>query len=304
MGIMEMGTELQEVEGEVSRLDDVMKYPENHPVSSKEQDGSSAEKADSEAEKEAAATEVFSADIQKLDGFVEMQGISFGYSKMEPPLIENFNLSLRPGSRVALVGGSGSGKSTVAKILAGIYRPWSGQILFDGHTREYWPRTTISNSMSMVDQEISMFEGTVRDNITLWDETVSESELICAAKDACIHDDITCRVGGYDQPIEENGKNFSGGQRQRLEIARALVQNPSIIIMDEATSALDPITEKKVDENIRRRGCTCVIVAHRLSTIRDCDEIIVLNNGKIAERGTHEELYKRGGIYTKLIKAV
>lgn len=284
-GLTQMGMRLKEVQGDINRLEDIFKY---------KLDENTIREVDTEKEEDA---------YQKLEGFLEVKDLSFGYNPWDPPLIEHFNLKLRPGSRVALVGGSGSGKSTIAKLISGIYQPWLGEILFDGKKREDLPRSVIVNSLAVVDQDITLFDGTIRENLTMWDSTISESSLIQAAKDACIHDDITQRDNGYDHRVSEGGANFSGGQRQRLEIARALAGNPSLLILDEATSALDVHTEKLIDENIRRRGCTCVIVAHRLSTIRDCDEIIVLERGRIAERGTHDELKNAGGLYAQLIAA-
>jgi len=284
-GLTQMGMDMKHVQGDINRLEDVFKYNLDENVS---------REVEVENQDEA---------YQQLEGYIEVKDLSFGYNPWDPPLIENFNFCLKPGSRVALVGGSGSGKSTIARLISGIHEPWSGEILFDGQPRENLPRSVMVNSMAVVDQDITLFDGTIKENLTMWDTTISEFSIIRAAKDACIHDDINIRDKGYDHRVSEGGANFSGGQRQRLEIARALAGNPSILVLDEATSALDAHTENLVDENIRRRGCTCLIIAHRLSTIRDCDEIIVMDRGKIVERGTHDELKNAGGLYAQLISA-
>lgn len=282
-----LGTTLQELEGDMNRIDDVMR----------------AEPDPSIDQKVIVKDNNYKIISKKLEGYIEFKNVTFGYSKVSEPLISNLSLKINPGERIALVGGSGSGKSTVAKLLMGFYEPWEGEILFDGVNRNKLPRQVINNSLSMVSQDIYLFSGPLRDVLTLHDTTISDNMLINACKDASIHEVIASKPNAYDYELSEGGKNFSGGQRQRLEIARSLVTNPTMLVLDEATSALDPTTEKLIDENIKKRKCSVVVVAHRLSTIRDSDEIIVLDRGEIIERGTHEQLVKNKGRYFRLIKS-
>ena len=281
MSLIGASQTIQETRTEMERVEDVMNYPDDPYFND-------------EPYKEG-------ADYAKLKGNVELKDITFGYSRLAPPLIENFNMTVKPGQSVAFVGASGCGKSTLSKLISGLQVPWSGEILFDGKKINEIDRSVFTGSLAVVDQDIILFEDTIANNIKMWDNSIEDFEMILAARDASIHEDIMQRENGYQYKLTEGGKDLSGGQRQRLEIARVLAQDPSIIILDEATSALDAKTEYDVVRAIKDRGITCIVVAHRLSTIRDCDEIIVLNKGKVVERGTHDELYKQGGYYAELI---
>ena len=275
------GQTIQEMRTDMERVEDVMEYPEASVLTEKEEENPE--------------------EYAKLTGEIELRNISFGYAKLKPPLIENFSMKMKPGSRVAFVGSSGCGKSTLAKLISGLYEPWKGEILFDGKPIKEIDRSILTGSLAVVDQDITLFEDTIAENIRMWDSTIEDFEIILAARDAQIHEDIMQREDGYNSRLTEGGMDLSGGQRQRLELARVLAQDPTIIILDEATSALDAKTEYNVIKAITDRGITWIVIAHRLSTIRDCDEIIVLDHGKVAERGTHEELYAKGGLYTALV---
>ncbi|MCR4739901.1 MAG: ATP-binding cassette domain-containing protein, partial [Lachnospiraceae bacterium] len=278
--LISAGQMIQEMRTNMERVEDVMLYPSDKNVIDRNVDA---------------------GGYRKLNGEIELKNITFGYSRLGKPVIKDFNMSIKPGSRVAFVGSSGCGKSTLAKLISGLYDPWQGDILFEGkHIREI-DRNIFTGSVAVVDQDIILFEDSIKNNIKMWDDSIEDFEMIMAARDAQIHDDIMLRNGGYEHKLIEGGRNFSGGQRQRLEIARVLAQDPTVIILDEATSALDAKTEYEVVKAIKDRGITCIVIAHRLSTIRDSDEIVVLDHGEVVERGTHEELFKKNGYYTELV---
>jgi ABC-type bacteriocin/lantibiotic exporter with double-glycine peptidase domain len=276
-----VGQSVQEMRTSMERIEDVMNYKPDVEGGDVESTGQGT--------------------YAKLPGTLEMRNVTFGYSKLAPPLIKDFNLKLDVGARVAFVGPSGCGKSTLSKLISGLYKPWSGEILIGGIPLEEIPHERLTGSLAVVDQDIVLFEDTIAGNIKLWDNSIEDFEMILAARDARLHEDIMQRDGGYGYRILDGGRDFSGGQRQRFEIARVLAQDPTIIIMDEATSALDAKTEAEVVSNTKDRGITAVVIAHRLSTIRDSDEIIVLKSGKVVERGTHEELCAQGGLYLELV---
>ncbi|MBR0405291.1 MAG: NHLP family bacteriocin export ABC transporter peptidase/permease/ATPase subunit [Eggerthellaceae bacterium] len=281
MTTIKAGQTLQEMRTQMERIDDVMQYPEdpNYRDEPLEDD----------------------TEYDKLDGEVELKNITFGYARLSEPVIKDFSMTVEPGMSVALVGSSGCGKSTISKLIAGLYQPWNGEILFDGKPISEIDRSVFTSSVAVVDQDIILFEDTIANNIRMWDESIEDFEVIMAARDAQIHDDIMAREGGYAGKVAEGGRDLSGGQRQRLEIARVLAADPHIVVMDEATSALDAKTEFELVQAVKDRGITCIIIAHRLSTIRDCDEIIVLDHGEVVERGTHDELYALGGAYAELV---
>ena len=272
---------IQTLKANLCRVDDIEKYPQDELVQGDQRE---------------------SMAFRKLRGQIELKNVSFGYSRVAPPLVEDLSFRLQPGETVAFVGPSGCGKSTVGKLISRLYAPWGGEVLFDGMPASQIPESIINASVATVSQKITLFSGTIRDNLTMWNSAIPQEDVVRAAEDACIHDFILAQPAGYEALLSENASNLSGGQRQRMEIARALVTNPSVLVMDETTSALDPLTEKRILDNISRRGCACVIVAHRLSAFRDCNQILVMHHGKIVQRGTHQSLMREPGLYQNMLR--
>ena len=279
MTIINSGQTLQEMRTQMERVDDVLEYPLDANVT----------------------REIEMEHISKIKGNLILKDLTFGYSRLDKPVIANFNLEIKQGQKVAIVGGTGSGKSTISKLISGLYSPWSGEIIFDGKRIEEIDHEIFTSSIAVVDQDITLYEDTIMNNLKMWDQSITDYEVIMACNDARIHKTIVAREGGYNAPVLEGGKNFSGGEKQRMEIARSLAMDPSIIILDEATSALDAKTEYDVVRAIKDRGITTIVIAHRLSTIRDADLIVVLNHGVIVEQGTHDELMANKGAYYDLV---
>ena len=241
-------------------------------------------------------------DVAKLTGEIELRDVTFGYDRSLPPIISHFSLKIKAGERIALVGTSGCGKSTLLSLMTGLYEPWEGEILYDGKPRQTIDRMAFVNSVSVINQDVTLFEGTIADNVKMWDESIEDFAMVLACNDAQIHEEIMERPGAYQGIVSDRGKNFSGGQRQRIEIATALAKEPTILLMDEGTSALDPETESKVMAHLYDQGMTLVMIAHRLDTIRQCDRIFVIEQGRVIQQGTHEELAQMDGVYRNLLK--
>jgi ATP-binding cassette subfamily C protein len=283
-GMVELAYQLQELKVDLARLDEVLEHP-----------------TESRAAEPVLTDQESRPSVKPLQGHLELREVTFGYAALDPPLLDKVSFTVRPGQRVALVGASGCGKSTIARLVAGLYTPWSGEMLYDGNARAAVPPTVFSRSIGFVEQELAFFEGTVRDNLTLYDRAVSDEDLLQASQDAAVLKAILALPGGFDADLAEGASNLSGGERQRLEIARALVGRPSLLVLDEATSALDAATEAEILRNLRRRGCACLFIAHRISTVRDCDEIVVLKGGQVVQRGTHHALAAEPGEYARLL---